>query len=48
MTLSVKQINALQPLEPPYHLHTTLIRPLSALSPPATVYGLYVALHTHL
>lgn len=53
MTLSVKQINALQPLEPPrhpsYHLHTVLlIRSVPALSPRATLYGLYTSLYMRL
>ena len=51
MTLSVKQINALQPLKPPQHpsypLHTALIRSVPALFPPATVYGLYASLYMH-
>lgn len=41
MTLSAKQIDALQPLKhPSYHLHTVLIGSVPALSPPATVRGL--------
>ncbi len=33
---------------PSYHLHTVLIRSVPALSPPATLYGLYASLCMHL